>query len=364
MTDSRAETRGGARIAIVEDEDTIREAVSFALRQQGHQAQGFADGLDAWTAFDAALPDLVILDIGLPRLDGLELCRRLRGRSEALPIIFVTSREDEFDRVLGLEIGADDYLCKPFSMRELLARIKVLLRRAALAANAGGGAGGVAGAGAAAAAGAGAGAGVGVGAGEDSAEERLLEAGSLRLDLQRYTAAWKGRALALTVTEFLLLQALVRHPGHVKTRDQLMQHAYPDNTFVSDRTIDSHVKRVRRKLEEIDPRFASIETVYGLGYRFTTDTDTQDSAATATGTAGAPDAAGTRPPKRDTPDTNTQGSAATETAGAPDAAGTRPPKRDTPDTDTPGSAATETAGAPDAVGTRPPKRGTPGGQTR
>ncbi len=238
----------------------------------------------------------VILDIGLPRLDGLELCRRLRGRSEALPIIFVTSREEEFDRVLGLEIGADDYLCKPFSMRELLARIKVLLRRAALAANAGGGAGGVAGAGAGAV-----GAGAGLGAGEDSAEERLLEAGSLRLDLQRYTAAWKGRAVALTVTEFLLLQALARHPGHVKTRDQLMQHAYPDNTFVSDRTIDSHVKRVRRKLEEIDPGFASIETVYGLGYRFTPDTDTGDSAATATETAGAPDASGTRPPKRDAP---------------------------------------------------------------
>ena len=148
MTDSR----GGPRIAIVEDEDTIREAVSFALRQQGHQVQGFADGLDAWTAFDSALPDLVILDIGVPRLDGLELCRRLRGRSEALPIIFVTSREEEFDRVLGLEIGADDYLCKPFSMRELIARIKVLLRRAALAAGASGtgGAAGAAGAGAAA----------------------------------------------------------------------------------------------------------------------------------------------------------------------------------------------------------------------
>lgn len=282
MTDSR----GGPRIAIVEDEDTIREAVSFALRQQGHQVQGFADGLDAWTAFDATLPDLVILDIGLPRLDGLELCRRLRGRSEALPIIFVTSREDEFDRVLGLEIGADDYLCKPFSMRELLARIKVLLRRAALAANP---------AGAGAGAGVGAGAGAGAAADADAAEERLLEAGSLRLDLQRYTAAWKGRNVALTVTEFLLLQTLARHPGHVKTRDQLMQHAYPDNTFVSDRTIDSHVKRVRRKLEEIDPTFASIETVYGLGYRFTPDTP--DSSATAE----APDEPGARPPKRDTP---------------------------------------------------------------
>jgi two-component system, OmpR family, response regulator ChvI len=272
-------------IAIVEDEDTIREAVSFALRQQGHQVRGFADGLEAWTAFEAALPDLVILDIGLPRLDGLELCRRLRGRSEALPIIFVTSREEEFDRVLGLEIGADDYLCKPFSMRELLARIKVLLRRAALAAGANarderddrdrdrqrannGGDGG------------------------DDDEERLLDAGSLRLDLQRYTATWKGRALALTVTEFLLLQALARHPGHVKTRDQLMQHAYPDNTFVSDRTIDSHVKRVRRKLEEVDPAFAAIETVYGLGYRFTADAP--DAPDTSDASHASSDAAGTR----------------------------------------------------------------------
>jgi two-component system, OmpR family, response regulator ChvI len=207
----------------------------------------------------------------LPRLDGLELCRRLRGRSEALPIIFVTSREEEFDRVLGLEIGADDYLCKPFSMRELLARVKVLLRRAALAAGGGAGAGSGAGAGGGTGVGAGAGAGAGAAADADEAEERLLEAGSLRLDLQRYTGTWKSRNVALTVTEFLLLQALVRHPGHVKTRDQLMQHAYPDNTFVSDRTIDSHVKRVRRKLEEIDPGFESIETVYGLGYRFTPD---------------------------------------------------------------------------------------------
>src|SRR5262245_10083758 len=120
-------------VALVEDEETIREAVGFALRQQGYQVQGFGDGHEAWTTFDRVLPDLVVLDIMLPRVDGLELCRRLRARSEVLPIIFVTSREDEFDRVLGLEIGADDYLCKPFSMRELMARIKVLLRRAALA---------------------------------------------------------------------------------------------------------------------------------------------------------------------------------------------------------------------------------------
>jgi two-component system response regulator ChvI len=254
-------------VALVEDEETIREAVSFALRQQGYEVQGFADGLEAWTTFDRALPDLVILDIGLPRIDGLELCRRLRSRSELLPIIFVTSREEEFDRVLGLEIGADDYLCKPFSMRELMARIKVLLRRAAL--NSGSRDEAAAGSGAAGSVGGGGGGAAGDEDGTDGEPERVLAAGDLTLDLQRYTARWKDRPLALTVTEFLLLRTLVRNPGHVKTRDQLMQQAYPDNTFVSDRTIDSHVKRLRRKLEAIDASFAAIETVYGLGYRFT-----------------------------------------------------------------------------------------------
>jgi two-component system response regulator ChvI len=233
-------------IAFVEDEDTIREAVTLALRQQGYEARGFDDGQHAWEAFEDRLPDLAILDIGVPRMDGLTLCRRLRARSELLPIIFLTSREEEFDRVLGLEIGADDYLCKPFSMRELLARVKVLLRRAALA-------------------------GSRLDAAASADPERVSKAGSLSLDLLRYTATWKDKPLVLTVTEFLLLQALVRHPGHVKTRDQLMAQAYPDQTFVSDRTIDSHVKRLRRKLEECDPDFAAIETVYGLGYRFVPD---------------------------------------------------------------------------------------------
>jgi two-component system, OmpR family, response regulator ChvI len=240
-------------IAFVEDEDTIREAVTLALRQQGYEARGFDDGQRAWETFAENLPDLAILDIGVPRLDGLTLCRRLRARSEALPIIFLTSREEEFDRVLGLEIGADDYLCKPFSMRELLARVKVLLRRAALVANSNAGT-------------------AHDGNETDAADlERIAKTGSLTLDLLRYTVTWKDKPLAVTVTEFLLLQALARHPGHVKTRDQLMAQAYPDQTFVSDRTIDSHVKRLRRKLEQCDPQFAAIETVYGLGYRFVPD---------------------------------------------------------------------------------------------
>ena len=227
----------GRLIAVVEDEETIREATCFALAREGYRFETYDDGATAWEAFSRALPDLVVLDIGLPRMDGLEICRRLRSRSDTLPVIFVTSREDEFDRVLGLEIGADDYLCKPFSMRELMARIKVLLRRAALAGTAGG------------------------------REDDLLTAGDLSLDGLRLAATWKGRQVALTVTEFLLLQALAKRPGVVKTREQLMDAAYPDRVSVSDRTIDSHIKRIRRKIQQVDPAFDAIEGVYGAGYR-------------------------------------------------------------------------------------------------
>jgi two-component system response regulator ChvI len=224
-------------VAIVEDEDGIRESVVFALERDGHAAAAYADGRRAWSAFEAALPDLVILDIGLPGMDGLELCRRLRGRSEALPIVFLTSREEEFDRVLGLEIGADDYLCKPFSMRELMARVKALLRRVA------------------------------VGAGAPPTPSATTAAGDLSLDADRYAAEWRGRAIRLTVTEFLLLEALARRPGHVKSRDQLLEAAYPHDTTASDRTIDSHVKRLRRKFQDVDAAFDAIESVYGAGYR-------------------------------------------------------------------------------------------------
>ena len=222
----------------MEDEETIREAVASALKREGHRVEAYADGAEAWTAFAASLPDLAMLDIGVPRMDGLELCRRLRARSDSLPIIFVTSREEEFDRVLGLEIGADDYLCKPFSMRELMARVKVLLRRGAAAA-------------------------------ERTPAEQPLTAGDLALDPLRFSTTWKGQPVSLTVTEFLLLQALAARPGIVKTREQLMTGAYPDRVSVSDRTIDSHVKRIRRKLQNVDPSFDRIEAVYGAGYRFT-----------------------------------------------------------------------------------------------
>jgi DNA-binding response OmpR family regulator len=225
------------RIAVVDDEASIRETLEEVLGGEGYEVASFRDGAEAWGAFQRGLPDLAILDVLMPRMDGLELCRRLRAASEELPIVFLTSRDEEFDRVLGLELGADDYLCKPFSTRELVARVKVLFRRVALRRH-------------------------------PPATPRELRVGEMRLDLDRYEAQWGGRALPLTVTEFRLLHALAKHPGHVKTRAQLLAEAYPEDTFVSDRTIDSHVKRLRRKFEAIDPAFDLVETVYGLGYRW------------------------------------------------------------------------------------------------
>ena len=228
------------RVAVVEDEETIREGICAALRRDGHDAAAFEDGKTAWDAFERRLPDLAVLDIGVPRMDGLELCRRLRARSERLPIIFVTSRDEELDRILGLELGADDYLCKPFSMRELMARVKVLLRRSSHA-----------------------------GAVREPADE-IVAVGELCIDPVKLTAVWRGTPVPLTVTELLLLQALVVRPGAVLTRDQLMDGAYPDKTTVSDRTIDSHVKRIRRKFTAVDAGFDAIESVYGAGYRYQT----------------------------------------------------------------------------------------------
>ncbi len=238
---------GRGRIALVDDVEDLRETVGFALRREGYRVDTFADGAAAWEAWcdggerpaPGALPDLVVLDILMPRMDGLELCRRLRAVSETLPIVFLTSKDEELDRVLGLELGADDYLCKPFSLRELVARVKVLFRRLALLPGAGGG---------------------------EAAHQ--LVAGDLCLDLDRYEARWRDRPLRLTVTEFLILRALARRPGHVKNREQLIAEGYPHDTYVSDRTIDSHIKRLRRKLAEAAPGSDPIETVYGLGYRW------------------------------------------------------------------------------------------------
>ena len=233
---------GNSRVALVDDEESIQTTVGLALRREGYEVATYGDGVLAWDAFQLRLPDLAVLDITMPRMDGLELCRRLRAVSEEMPIIFLTSRDEEFDRVLGLELWADDYLCKPFSIRELLARVKVLLRRLALMRQR-----------------------------PADVAEKLVDVGALRLDLQRHLATWQGAPLALTVTEFLILRALVRFPGHVKTRRQLMQEGYPHDAYVSERTIDSHIKRLRQKFVRRDAAFDAIDTVHGLGYRYKAD---------------------------------------------------------------------------------------------
>ena len=227
-------------IALVDDEESIRTLIGRALEREGYTVESYADGEAAWAAFSSRLPDLAILDILLPRIDGLELCRRIRALSAEIPLIFLSSKDEEFDRVLGLELGADDYLCKPFSTRELIARIKVLFRRLALKS----------------------------GTAADTDAEELLCCGCLTLDSLRHRAAYKGAALHLTVTEFRILLALVRRPGHVKTREQLLHEAYPHDPYISDRTVDSHIKRIRRKIAGVDAGFDGIETIYGLGYRY------------------------------------------------------------------------------------------------
>ncbi len=232
-------TAAGALVAFVDDEESLRSTVALALQREGYRVETYADGLEALTRFERTLPDLAILDILMPRLDGLELCRRLRARSEHLPILILSSKDEELDRVLGLELGADDYLCKPFALRELLARVRALLRRARLRQQP-----------------------------EDDDEEQIVESGALRLDLRRFEARWHGQALALTLTEFHLLEALARRPGLVKSRTQLLRDAYPHDVHVAERTVDTHIKRLRKKLVDAHAGGDPIDTVHGVGYRF------------------------------------------------------------------------------------------------
>ena len=227
----------GALVAFVDDEESLRTTVTMALQRDGFRVETFADGAEALAKFERALPDLAILDILMPRLDGLELCRRLRARSEHLPILILSSKDEELDRILGLELGADDYLCKPFALRELVARVKALLRRARLRA-------------------------------EPELESQTIDAGPLRLDLGRFEAQWHGQSLTLTLTEFHLLEALARRPGLVKSRTQLLREVYPHDVHVSERTVDTHIKRLRKKLSEAHATEDPIDTVHGLGYRF------------------------------------------------------------------------------------------------
>ncbi|GAB4124000.1 MAG: response regulator transcription factor [Rhodothalassiaceae bacterium] len=234
-----------ATIALVDDDRNILTSVTVALEAEGFRVRTYPDGDKALTALSEKPADLAVLDIKMPRMDGMELLRRLREITD-MPVIFLTSKDDEIDELLGLKMGADDYVGKPFSQRLLIERIRAVLRRTE-AVKARAAAGGVA---------------------DPDEAGRIIERGKLRLDPLRHSVTWNGDEVTLTVTEFLILEALAQRPGHVKSRDQLMDAAYSDDVYVDDRTIDSHIKRLRKKFRLVDPGFKAIETLYGVGYRF------------------------------------------------------------------------------------------------
>ena len=228
-------------IALVDDDRNILTSLSVALQSEGFITRLYSDGEAALKALTDNPPDLAILDIKMPRMDGMELLRRLRERCD-FPVIFLTSKDEELDEALGLAMGADDYISKPFSQRLLLARIRAVLRRTEMWAR----------------------------PAEESEGPEAVEIarGRLRMDPARHRVRWNGREVTLTVTEFMILEALAQRPGVVKSRNQLMDVAYQDDIYVDDRTIDSHIKRMRRKFREVDGEFKAIETLYGVGYRF------------------------------------------------------------------------------------------------
>ena len=224
-------------IALVDDDRNILTSVQMALEAEGFAVRTYTDGAEALRGLTSAPVDLAILDIKMPRMDGMELLERLRRQTD-LPVIFLTSKDDEVDELMGLRMGADDYIKKPFSQRLLIERIRTLLRRETLTRD-----------------------------GTSTAGESLTR-GELTLDSARHLCTWKGQPVDLTVTEFLLLKSLASRPGHVKSRDQLMDAAYGEHIYVDDRTIDSHIKRLRKKFRVLDGEFAQIETLYGVGYRY------------------------------------------------------------------------------------------------
>ena len=228
-----------ATIALVDDDRNILTSVSIALQAEGFLTRVYSDGETALKALVDNPPDLGIFDIKMPRMDGLELLRRLRERSQ-IPVIFLTSKDDELDEALGLAMGADDYIAKPFSQRLLIARIRAILRRTEVPQT----------------------------PGDAASGNGTLTRGQLAMDPARHRTMWKGEPVTLTVTEFMILETLAQRPGIVKTRNQLMDAAYSDDIYVDDRTIDSHIKRLRRKFRAVDPTFDAIETLYGAGYRF------------------------------------------------------------------------------------------------
>ncbi len=227
------------KIALVDDDRNILTSVSILFETEGYEVDAYSDGVEALEAFEKKPPDLAVLDIKMPRMDGMEVLRRLRQNS-AVPVIFLTSKDEEIDEVIGLHMGADDFIRKPFSQRLLLERVRAVLRRAERADEA-------------------------VSADED---QQTLRRGRLTLDPLRHACMWGEKDVALTVTEFLILQALAQRPGYVKSRDSLMDAAYDDQVYVDDRTIDSHIKRLRKKFRAVDPEFDAIETLYGVGYRY------------------------------------------------------------------------------------------------
>ncbi|OQX29451.1 MAG: hypothetical protein B0D92_03645 [Spirochaeta sp. LUC14_002_19_P3] len=220
-------------IAVVDDETALRNNLSYALKQKGYEVSVYANGQEAWDARGKVQPDLYVLDILMPRMDGLEFCKRLRDTDKSTPIIFLSSRDEELDRVLGLELGGDDYMGKPFSVRELIARIEAVLRRAE----------------------------------GDREESAPIEAGPLTMSPGSYKAFWSGREIVFTLSEYRLLAALASAPGTVCTRSSLYNAAFPEDSFINERAVDSHIKRIRRKMEMAGAPKAALETVYGLGYR-------------------------------------------------------------------------------------------------
>ena len=225
-------------IALVDDDRNILTSVSIALEAEGFSVRCYSDGADALKSMTAQPVDIAVLDIKMPRMDGMELLEQLRRLSD-IPVIFLTSKDDEVDELLGLRMGADDYIKKPFSQRLLIERIRALIRRGELARERG-----------------------------DPQGEPVVVRGQLVLDPARHLCTWSTQPVELTVTEFLILKSLAHRTGHVKNRDQLMDAAYGEHIYVDDRTIDSHIKRLRKKFKAVDSDFAQIETLYGVGYRY------------------------------------------------------------------------------------------------
>lgn len=232
------------KIALVDDDRNILTSVSLTLEAEGYTVSTYTDGASGLEGLTADTPDLAILDIKMPRMDGMELLRRLRQKTD-IPVIFLTSKDEEIDELFGLKMGADDFITKPFSQRLLVERVKAILRRAAPKDPS-----------------------APAGSADATPSKSLIERGALVMDEERHTCTWRGKNVTLTVTEFLILQSLAVRPGVVKSRNALMDAAYDDQVYVDDRTIDSHIKRLRKKFKVTDDDFEMIETLYGVGYRF------------------------------------------------------------------------------------------------